>query len=124
MLASPCSAACAIATVLRGCPSGPLTVIQLPAASPATVPAQHVGWLSFEGAREAVLARDEQHDNDDDHDDDDDDDDDDDGNNHDEPASLAMHMQLKPLTDCMMASKHTVRSSSSTVRMQKKAALN
>ena len=31
-----------------------LVMIQLPAASPATVPAQRSGWRLFEGAREAV----------------------------------------------------------------------
>ena len=39
----------------------PRAVIQLPAASPATVPVQHARRLSVEGAWEAVLARDEQH---------------------------------------------------------------
>ena len=64
-------------------------VIQLPAASPATVPVQHARRLSFEGAREAVLAKDEQHDNDDDDDDGDDDadaDGDDDGDDDDAAA--------------------------------------
>ena len=49
--------------------------IQLPAASPATVPVQHAWRLSFEGGPEAVLSRDESHNNGDDDDADDDDDD-------------------------------------------------
>ena len=42
--------------------------IQLPAASPATVPAQHAWRLSFEGGPEAVPSRDESHNNGDDDD--------------------------------------------------------
>ena len=65
------------------------TNIQLRAASPATVPVQHARRLSFEGAPEAALARDERHDDDDDdeeeeEDDEDDHDDSDDDDNEDE----------------------------------------